>query len=122
MYDDKTNSQLIDVWMGLYKSIYQYPNMAEPLERVKVVKVEEELRAREINVSDLREYALKAQKVKIIKHKDRSKLRRYEADPIDQPGSPRIGIGQTPYLALKDLLMNNESFNIHLIDETGELQ
>jgi hypothetical protein len=46
----------------------------------------------------------------------------YEADPVHQTGSPRVGRGATPFQALKDLLMNNDEFKVNIIDETGELK
>ncbi len=45
----------------------------------------------------------------------------YLADPIDQPGSPIVGYGDTPLEALVFLLCQNEKFNVKFIDETGEV-
>jgi len=57
----------------------------------------------------------------IKKHKTEALWCRYEADPVDQPGTPRVGRGSTPFYALKDLLMNNDEFNINIVNETGEI-
>ncbi len=42
------------------------------------------------------------------------------ADPVEQPGSPRIGIGETPFEALVDLLKYNEEFEIDVTEEVEE--
>jgi hypothetical protein len=39
------------------------------------------------------------------------------ADPVDQCGSPRIGLGDTPFEALVDLLRCNEQFGIDVTEE-----
>ena len=64
----------------------------------------------------------KIQKIRIIEHEVHKNINfKFEADPIGQPGSPRVGRGKTKFLALTDLLRYNEKFNINVIDETGEL-
>lgn len=45
----------------------------------------------------------------------------YMVDPIDQPGSPMVGYGDTPLEALVFFLCQNEEVNIEFIDETGEV-
>ena len=45
----------------------------------------------------------------------------YMVDPIDQPGSPVVGYGDTPLEALVFFLCGNEDMNMTLIDETGEV-
>lgn len=46
---------------------------------------------------------------------------RYGVDPIDQPGSPRVGRGKTLALALIDFFTANPKFEVEFIDETGEV-
>lgn len=60
------------------------------------------------------------QKVEIIKHRRRdcSYQQRYEADPVGQPGSPVVGRGKTPLIALINLLAANDEFNIDVEDKT----
>ena len=55
----------------------------------------------------------------IIKRRDNKNPHyRFVADPVSQPGSPRIGTGETPLLALIDLLNYNKEFNIEVVDKT----
>ena len=58
---------------------------------------------------------IKMQKIKITEYKELDPSYRFVADPIDQPGSPRIGTGKSPLLSLIDLLKYNEKFNIDVI-------
>lgn len=55
-------------------------------------------------------------KILIKEHKDfLSPDFQFEADLVNQPGSPRVGRGKTPLFALIDLLKYNEEFNIEVI-------
>lgn len=56
------------------------------------------------------------QRIKLIKDGDL-----FIADPIDQPGSPIVGKGDTPLEALVFLICQNKKINIKLIDETNEV-
>ena len=46
---------------------------------------------------------------------------RYMVNPIDQCGSPIVGYGDTPLEALVFFICQNEEFNVHFIDDTGEV-
>ncbi len=120
MIKNLTTEKLIDQWIDL-----NYANHLMGILSTKdlkeIARLEKEIVKREVDLDNLKSYAGSVQRVKIKKHLSRSEYFRYEADPADQPGSPRIGVGPTPFLALKDLLMNNKKFNIHVMDETGEL-
>lgn len=64
---------------------------------------------------------MKRQKIVIIEHEGcEGGDFHYEANPIDQPGSPIVGRGKTPLKALIQLLEYNEKFRIEVIDQTGE--
>ena len=117
----KSTSKLIDSWLESYHVCNMYGD-TDLIEVEVLVSKEKELVKRGIDLANLKKYAKNVQRVKIKKHDDRGRKYVYEANPADQPGSPRVGIGPTPFMALKDLLMNNKEFNIHLIDETGELE
>jgi hypothetical protein len=45
----------------------------------------------------------------------------YTVDPIDQPGSPVVGRGDTPLEALVFFICGNEEVNLEFIDDTKEV-
>ncbi len=56
------------------------------------------------------------QRIKLTKEDDL-----YIVNPIDQPGSPIVGYGDTPLEALIFFICGNEEINIEFIDETHEV-
>lgn len=58
--------------------------------------------------------------IKIKKHDTKLKDFEYEADPIDQCGSPIVGRGSSPARALLDLILYNDKLGISILNETGE--
>jgi hypothetical protein len=59
---------------------------------------------------------MKKQKLTLTKDGDL-----YKADFVNQPGSPSIGLGDTPLEAIVFLLCENEEIDIEFIDETNEV-
>ena len=62
------------------------------------------------------------QRVRLYKEKGRKGTEPYYVcDPIDQPGSPIVGRGDTPLEAILFLICQNEGINIEFIDDTHEV-
>ena len=113
-----TTEKLIDRWLDLDTANHRMGIL--PAKDIKEIdRLEKEIVKRGVDLDNLKSYARSVEKVKI--KKDGLYDDNYWADPVDQCGSPTIGVGKTPFLAIKNLLMNNTKFNIHLMDETGEL-